>query len=204
MKKVFVFLLVIISAHCSGQEELFGDQNGLSYTCMQSYVDGEIPNTAFSLSVLVKKHVSISAGMLHIDHTTHPIFGLTFLSKPNKGKNTIRLFLGFTYLKIFDNQFGGVSFGLFKRFFPESKFPLALTSGFAGQVPIQKDQFSDVNISPTFGLHYTQGLFARNSIYPIIGFGSTYIIESNSLSYSAMLGINIKIKPKENKADILN
>lgn len=202
LKKILVLLLAIISVHCSGQEELFGDHNGLSLSCMQSYIKGDLPNFTIGLSALVRKHVSISVGMLNSDQNNYPLLGLTFIQKPNKNENPVKFYLGLSYLKIINNHFGGVSFGLFKHFFPESRFPFALTSGFSGLALIKRDYDFEVNPSPTVGLIYTQGIFARNFIYPFIGFGSTYVIKEKIFTYSAMVGINIKMDTKKNNKDI--
>jgi hypothetical protein len=52
-------------------------------------------------------------------------------------------------------------------------------------------------IRPTAEFHFTQGLIAKGNIYPFIGLAFTHEFEHKINLYSASLGINVKVQPRQ-------
>lgn len=130
MKKLLIFAFVLFALSGSAQEELFGDNSGISLAYLQAIHEDAEPGFGLGFSAFVKKSIAINAGFVSNDGYTTPVAGLAYFSKPDE--SIIRWYIGATYSRIREESYlhlpffrtkshyyhaMGIGFGVFRTFF---------------------------------------------------------------------------------------
>jgi len=55
------------------------------------------------------------------------------------------------------------------------------------------DQINNQALKLSFGIGYTQALFAKNQVYPVFGISETSVIGNPKNLLAAFIGLNIKL-----------
>ena len=214
LKKLLLLTFLLFTLSASAQEELFGDNSGISLAYLQAIYEDAEPGFGVGFSAFVNRSIAISAGFVSNDGYATPVAGVGYFSKPDE--SFVRWYIGATYARFREETYVsiyttkphyyhamGLSFGVFRTFFPTSNFPFAVTGSASGQTAFGSHNEQANKLIPTAGLHFTQGFFAKGTIYPFISLGFTHEFEHKINLYSASIGFNLKMntkpkgKPKE-------
>ena len=70
MKRLLFLILLLFSLASSAQEELFGDNSGISLTYLQAFYEDAEPAFGLGFNALVKKSIAINVGFVSNDGYT--------------------------------------------------------------------------------------------------------------------------------------
>lgn len=198
---LFFLLLVILTNHSLktfGQEEFYGDQNGLSFTYLKSLNENAY---AGAVSVYLKKGFILGATLESVYNYQYP--GFSFLVCPGwrVDTNHIKFAFGPTYAYIMEHHILGFDVGIVPCFFTKSNFPFSLSLALSTTFDLTKTQSPDPYLAnsgrefiPVVGFGYIQAFFTKSNIHPFIGIGNAYSLESKENFFSAMAGLNIRLE----------
>jgi hypothetical protein len=182
MKRLLFLILLLFSLASSAQEELFGDNSGISLAYLQAFYEDAEPAFGLGFNALVKKSIAINVGFVSNDGYTSPVAGLAYFSKPDE--SIVRWYIGATYSRNIKESYVtyystkphyyhamGLGVGVFRTFFPKGNFPFSVTGSTSAHAALGNNNEELNKLRPVAGIHFTQGLFARGPIYPFIGLG---------------------------------
>jgi hypothetical protein len=193
MKKALPVFLVVFPLFIYCQEEFFIDQNGFSLGAGRN-LNGPAENYSIAASAFVNRSIAISAGYSQNDESSSRLVGLAFYTGAKNTKYQIKNYLGLTYGSTEDFRLVGLTFGVYKVFFPENNFPFSINGSFLAQTAFKRSgDLNNFELVPFFSFYYLQGIFAKNVIYPVVGIGGTFNINDSDVYYSGFVGINIRI-----------
>lgn len=134
MKKLLFLAFMLFALSGSAQEELFGDNSGISLAYLQTIYQDAEPGFGAGFSAFVNRSIAISAGFVSNDGYATPLAGLGYYSKTDEP--LVRWYIGATwarfreeaYVSIFTTRphyfhAMGLTFGVFRTFLSTSDFP---------------------------------------------------------------------------------
>jgi hypothetical protein len=212
MKRLTYSLLLSLflypSVYIYGQEEFFGNQNGLSLSYLNglslSYPEGlNFLASAVGFSTYIKSGIVIGMGLEKVDDEIFPLANIIIY--PDLGTSQIHLksCFGVSYAFAKNHHLVGLNMGLIKCFFPESDFPFSINGSFSAQTGFANNKEIGLNIIPVIGFGFTQAFFAHHKLYPLIGFSKTYELDTKSNLFSVIIGINMKLGSTQRKTNQL-
>lgn len=183
---LYLLFLVFISYKTYGQEQFFGDHNGVS----PFYLRGvNVEAKAAGLGIYLKKGLIFGFGYEKVHNIESGLFNLLFC--PNWKADSVPLKVGFgpTYSYVQKHHVVGFSASLIGCFFLKSNFPFSIDASCSPQYVLSGYK----EIIPIVGLGYTQAIFAQSTIHPVFGLSFAHDLNSKTNLYTAAVGINIKI-----------
>jgi hypothetical protein len=201
MKNFIYLLLLLIFPSVYAQEEFFGNNNGLSLSYLQGFIEDVDHISGITLNAYFKKGIAAGFGVQHIDNYTYPMAAVAYYIIPKSGLNYPMGSIGLSYANIESTNIVGVNFGLMKCFFPDSHFPFAMNGSFSLQTEIGDEDLTGYTLDQVIGIGYVQAFFANKRLYPFVGISYAFEPYTKINLFTAILGINLKIgtKPGKNK-----
>lgn len=194
VKLSLVMLLIIASLNVYGQEEFFGNRNGLSAFYLNGLGSKHSDASAAGVSAYFKNGLGISGGYVNNGYETSPIISLGYFVK-DKLNVYPGLVLSASYVPVYD--MAQLGFAGIKTLFVQSSFPSSISGGVTVDIePAEHDKsFSDINA--VVGLDYHQAFFAKKRIYPYAGISFAYVPFGENYMFSAMAGLNISLGKRD-------
>lgn len=199
MKKISLFIFLVIGQFAYSQEEFFGDNTGMSISMLHGVSDQSITATGGGIGVHFKNGVTSSIGVA----TSNSIVSLGYLVNADSetNPNPIRPYIGISYALFNAGSIWAANFDLIKCFNIHSNFPFSIDGSASPQMISSNDNNSSNSLFDTskmfemntvFGLGYKHALFAKNAVYPIIGLNYTFDINGNKF-YSVAIAVNFNL-----------
>lgn len=183
---IIVFFMLLFQFQLSSQEEFFKNTYGISLGYSTNFYNIE----GASLSTYIKDNIFISGLLAENSNEKISGLGLSFFIT---GKSSTKGLFGLSLSK--DNNFPNyinINAGVIQLFYKESKFPFSLS------LILNQSLIGDGSLTPFIG--YTQTLFSKNQIYPLIGISYGIPIERlNNLPKDRNLIFNVGLNIKLNK-----
>lgn len=192
-RNLLLILTIFISFTAVCQEELFVNQNGISFSYLQTINLEEEANFATGISAVINKNIVLSAAFSQADGKPYPIAGVGFYTPGDTVTNPIRFMVGVSYARLENLQIGIVTAGVVQTFFPKSNFRFSVSANYSGQVVLSSNGTS----YSLAGFNYTQGIFAKGLFYPCLAFGANYDFKNEEIYYSGMIGFNAVITSRK-------
>ena len=186
----FFFLVLIFfffSMETKGQEEFFGNKNGVSL----SYSQGNKEEARdISLSAYLK-NVILGVGLQSSVGGTYPVAALIICPNFKDSASSLKTFVGFQLGFGKQINFAGMGIGLSLCFFRKSNLPLSINFSANCVFAIQDKRIA--GFSPAINVGYTQAFFAKSPVYPVLGISNSYFLEDKTQVFFIHLGINYRI-----------
>lgn len=196
MKKItfllLMFLFLLPSTYLYGQEEFFGNKNGLSLSYLKA-INAPVQADAFGLSFYSKKGFITGFGVERAGDVAAPMATLLLCPDWADNPSGFKTYIGPSYSYVIDHHVVGVNVGMIKCFFGESNFPFSINGAFSLQAIMgDKSSMGSRNAS-TLGYGYTQAFYAHSKIYPAINISGSLDTKSGDKVYFISFGINVKL-----------
>jgi len=168
------------------QEEFLGDKSGLTASYSQNFSFNTTLNSdeivrVRQLGLYFKNGLMLAGGYSDLNLREFYAASIGYLCN-HSDNNKIKCYLGASYGELID-QYKIASFGvgLTKAFFPNSSFPFSLNASNALNLCFVNNS---IITQHTAGIGYTQAIFAKNQLYPVIGISKSFVFADDNNKYS--------------------
>jgi len=202
MKNIRLMLLafaVLYTFSGYAQEEFLGNKSGLTASYSQNFSFNTTLNSneivrVRQLGLYLKNGLILSGGYSDLNLREFYAANIGYLYNHNDN-NRIKCYLGVSYGELmYQYKMSSLSLGLSKAIFPNSSFPFSLNASNALNV-----YFIDKSIitQHTASIGYTQAIFAKNTLFPVIGISKSFVFADNTHKYSDSwqfhIGLTLKL-----------
>lgn len=186
IRLMLLTIAVLFTFQGYAQEEFLGDKSGL----IASYSQNFSFNTTLKSDEIIRVRqlglycnngLMLSGGYSAVNQHDFYLANIGYLYN-HDDNNRIKCYLGVTYGELIDQyKVASLGIGLIKALFPNSSFPFSLSVSNALNV-----FFIDKSIDSqhTASIGYTQAIFAKNTLFPVIGISKAFVFADDNSKYS--------------------
>ncbi len=188
--KLSIFLVLIFFFCCveiQGQEEFFGNKNGVNLSYSQANKDDA---RDFNISAYLK-NVILAIGMQTSTSGSYPVAAFLICPNYKDSASYLKTYLGFELGLGKQIKFVGAGFGLSLCFFRKSTLPFSIN--FSANCLFVSEDKRIARFSPAINVGYSQAFFAKSPVYPVLGISNSYFLKDNTQAFFIHLGINYRI-----------
>lgn len=199
MKKLLFITFLVLTLSTYAQEEFLKDSPGISLGLAHSNVPYDENINSFNFNAAVGYGLSLTVAASVYETELYPTIGASYIPY-HKEKDTYitpRMSIAFSKADEFNSL--GLSIGVMQCIHAQSSFPLSLRGNLSYHTTNYDGEVSSSTRTAAVGLGYNQAFFAKNDIYPILGFGTSVKLgrhennQSSNIVYHFVLGLNMNL-----------
>ena len=199
MKKLIVITFLLISLSTYGQKEFLKDSPGLSLGIAHHNVTYDDNISSFNFSVVMGHGLSIDILSSVYKTELYPSIGASYIPL-HKNKDTyVTPLFSMNYSNAEDFSKLMLSFGIMQCIHAQSRFPLSLRGNLSYHTTSYDEDPNISTKSAIIELGYNQAFFAKNDMYPILGFGTSVNLSerkntgTSNIIYHFVIGLNMNL-----------